>query len=271
MPPAVNRTIRSQNQLTLPLEDTQIPVQTPAQTPVQVQSAPLQGTTQAVPQNAVNSAIAERPKGSATTAETEGGLKADVQYRIVEADDLITSHIDDKGQFKPNQNYPQNLQPRDRIRDNDDQVRHIANNINPARLADNVMATDGAPIISPDGTVISGNGRTLAVKRAYNIGKAENYRQFLKNNASRFGISPELVDGMNKPVLVRKLTSDIDLEEFARQSNSSSISAMSSTEQAQNDTRYITPAMLQIIDTSKPIDENTDFVGCLQGFQNMAS
>ena len=83
------------------------------------------------------------------------------------------------------------------------------------------MATDGAPIISPDGTVISGNGRTLAVKRAYNIGKAENYRQFLKNNASRFGISPELVDGMNKPVLVRELTSDIDLEEFARQSNSS--------------------------------------------------
>ncbi len=77
MPPAVNRTTRTQNQLSLPLEDTSAPVQ--AQTPVQVQSAPLQGTTQAVPQNAVNSAIAERPKGSATTAETEGGLKADVQ------------------------------------------------------------------------------------------------------------------------------------------------------------------------------------------------
>lgn len=156
-----------------------------------------------------------------------------VQYKLLDVGDLITSH-DDALRIDPR--FPAELQPRDRTRQASElQITKIENGIKPQLLADSYKASDGAPIIGADGVVESGNARSIALRRAYQSGKAEGYRQWLEANAERFGLKPEDVRGMKRPVLVRQGLGDYDRAEFARQANESAVAAMSETEQARAD------------------------------------
>lgn len=177
------------------------------------------------------------PGGSQTSVVTERGLRVPVRYRLVEIDDLITSHDND---LRVNPAFPPELQPRDRTRaSSEEQIARIANDIQPELLADSPKAADGAPIIGPDGLVESGNARTIALRRAYGMGKTDAYKAWLSENAQRFGLTPEQVGAAKRPMLVRERTADVDRADFARQANEQAVATMSDAEQAKVDARNL--------------------------------
>ena len=198
-------------------------------------------------------------KGSTARVRTVQGTEANVQYRIVDADSLITST---KETGAPNPAYPQDMQPRQRDRAASlEQIERIAGRIDPELLAENALASDGAPIIGSDMAVESGNGRVMALRQAYKTGRAEGYRSWLKQNAGRFGLNETDFDRMTKPVLVRERISDVNRVQFAREANESSVSSMSSAENAMNDARLITPGFIRAYyNEGRTLAENREFI-----------
>jgi hypothetical protein len=96
---------------------------------------------------------------------TSGGHEVGVRYEVVEADSLVASQ---RADLSPNPDYPAALQPRDRTRAaSAEQVNEIAARLNPERLGPSPEAATGAPVVGPDNVIESGNGRWLALKRAY--------------------------------------------------------------------------------------------------------
>ena len=166
------------------------------------------------------------------------GGQTKVRYAIVDADSLITSHTDDLGE---NPLYPQALQPRDRSRKSSEtQIADIAAKLNPEQMGETSDAGSGAPIISANGIVESGNGRSLALRRVYaeDGPKAKEYRKWLKSQ--RYPIR-----GIAKPVLVRIANperSDAERVDFTRRANAAVTADMSVTERGIADARSLTPA-----------------------------
>ena len=204
----------------------------------------------------------QRPTGKKVKIITSRGTEVETQYRILEADELIASNSDD-GKINPI--YPQELQPRDRTNDRDNQIQNIALHPDPERLAENRMASDGAPVIGSDRVVESGNGRIMGLRRSYRLGKAEGYRQFLIDNAQRWDLNPDDIAAMKNPILVRERLTPVNRKQFTSEANEASIASMSNTENAYDDARAITPQMLHALDISKPIDENITFVYAFKG------
>lgn len=183
-------------------------------------------------------------QGREATAVTERGSQVQTKYVAVEADSLVTSH---DNALNTNPKFPQELQPRDRARDaSEAQIAKIENAINPELLADSPKASDGAPIIGKDKIVESGNARTIALRRAYDSGKAEIYRDWLESNADRFGLDPAKIATMKRPVLARVGLGKYDRAEFARQANESAVAQMSVTESAKADAARM-PDMMGLV------------------------
>lgn len=162
------------------------------------------------------------------TVTTPAGTEFQVQPKVVEADSLITSNTAD-GAVNPD--YPKELQPRDRSRSASlDQINDIASKLNPRLLGDSASATDGAPIVSPEGVVESGNGRTLGIQQAYakNTEGAQKYRAWLESQGHD-------VAGMKAPVLVRERVTPMTTEElqaYTTEANERTTLALSATERA---------------------------------------
>jgi hypothetical protein len=168
-------------------------------------------------------------------AITASGRKVPVKYAVVEAADLVPSQLDD-GNANPA--YPTELQPRDRERRmSGAQVQDIASRLEPRWLDKSAKASDGAPIVSADGVVESGNGRTLAIRRAYQrrMPGAERYRAYLAEQGYP-------VDGMTEPVLVRVRQGDMTTEErisLAEDANEDDKLDLSTPERAMIDARKL--------------------------------
>lgn len=153
------------------------------------------------------------------------GKDVPFEYRLVEADSLGAS----KG--KADNQY------RDRTRAaSDEQVGSIANNLKFRMLSGSPVMDYGAPVLAMDGeTIIAGNGRTLAIQRAYGSGKAQAYKDDLSRKAHRYGLSKDAAAGMKEPVLVRVLSKDVDVRQAAIASNEGGGARMSNLEQAKVD------------------------------------
>jgi N12 class adenine-specific DNA methylase len=173
-------------------------------------------------------------------AVTTTNREVPVRYAVAELSDLTVSN-DQDGRINPD--FPADRQPRDRSRAaSQAQVAEIAGRLNPRLLARSPKASDGAPIIAPDGVVESGNGRTLALQQAYaeNGERAQSYRDML----AREGFN---IEGMSQPVLVRVRDGSMgedDVRQFIREANQRETAAMSPTENASADAQAITPDML---------------------------
>lgn len=186
------------------------------------------------------------------------GKKVPVKYEIVEADTLKTSHTPTG---EENLDYPKFLQNRDRSRQElVDQVKNISdkNKIEPERLGKNVVATEGAPIVLDDGTVVAGNGRTNGIKLAYQGEAGQIYRDYLKKQGYN-------VQGMKKPVLVRKMQqrySDEAMRAFIEGGNVAGTSQLSVSETALGDANKITSDLMSVYNPEYEIDniENTQFL-----------
>ncbi|MGL5539166.1 MAG: hypothetical protein ACRDC0_18325, partial [Aeromonas veronii] len=104
-------------------------------------------------------------KGRTAFVVTARGDEVETHFTVMEAADLIPSNLAD-GTVNPD--FPQDLQPRDRTRQSSIlQISRLSKSLRPAQLADSGLSSHGAPIIGPDRVVESGNGRTLAILRAY--------------------------------------------------------------------------------------------------------
>ncbi len=186
--------------------------------------------------------------GRGSTAKTDRGTAVETQFAVVEAGDLISSHNE---WLRPDERFPKELQPRERTRQASElQIQHIAAHLEPEFLAESPRASEGAPIVGPDLVVESGNARVIALKRLYAQGheNAEKYRNWLVKNAERFGLDPEQVMKLKRPVLVRVRRSDVDRVKFTREANEASVAAMSATEQALADAERISPQLLGMLE-----------------------
>lgn len=167
------------------------------------------------------------------------GAEVSGEWAIMDAGKLVAST--DEG-------YDDRLQPRNRARQaSKEQTNEIALNLDPARLNDSETTDLGAPIVDARGMVISGNGRTIAIRQAYDSERAERgdaYREFVYNRAKELGI--DIPDGVKNPVLVRRVdnTGEMSMEEFAARLNKSQVAGMSVAEQAIADSRRILEAGL---------------------------
>ncbi|WP_441373632.1 PLxRFG domain-containing protein [Acinetobacter lwoffii] len=196
-----------------------------------------------------------QPPGKTEKVYTPGtNREIEVRHKVVEADDLITSN-DANGAVNPN--FPKHLQPRDRSRPTSiAQVHDIASKLNPKLLGENPSTASGAPIVSAEGVVESGNGRTMAIRKSYETDKGEAYKQWL-------GEQGYDVSGMKNPVLVRERTSsmtDQELRDYTRESNESSTLTMSPTEQAMVDAKAVVDLLDQYRGGDINSAANRDFV-----------
>lgn len=203
--------------------------------------------------------LAQDSKGNISRVVTGRGTEVETRYKVVEADQLITSHNE---QGKVNPDFPQELQPRQRNRAaSRDWISKNAGKLDPELLAESRLASNGAPIIGSDNIVESGNGRVLLIRQAYNNSvKGLQYQQWLEQNAQRFGLDPQQISQMKQPVLVRERLTDIDRPAFTREANESSIATMSQSEQAINDANKLTTNILTAYDPNKPLAANTEFL-----------
>lgn len=185
------------------------------------------------------------------------GSSYDFAYEVKDWGDLIASN---DRLYGVNPLYPSELQPRDRTREaSRQQIERMADDLKPELLGESYKLSDGAPIIGPDNIVESGNGRTLAIGRAYENGRASAYQDFVNNWANQRGMD---ITGMKQPVLVRTRLSDVDRVQFARLANESDVAQFSATERAMSDSDRLPDSTLLKInsDGSINIDGSMDYV-----------
>lgn len=189
--------------------------------------------------------------GRLTRAYLNDGSLLKLQYAIVDAASLVTSHNTD---FTLHPEFPQELQPRDRTRDTmRQQIASIAGKLNPDLLGGSLYASVGSPIIGRDLVVESGNGRTMGIKTRYERDDAPHYREWLINEVARkIGIDAEQVLAMDRPVLVRIRLSDENRTTVTERANEGDIASMSPMEQAKVDSRRLTEDDLDVF---RPSDD----------------
>jgi hypothetical protein len=192
-----------------------------------------------------------------TTAIGMDGSSYDLAFEVKSLDEMIASN---DAAYGVNPLYPAELQPRDRTREaSRQQIENMANDLRPEWLGESQRLSDGAPIIGVDNVVESGNGRTLAIGKAYEQGKAEEYRAFVEQYAREKGWD---ISGINNPVLVRTRLTDTDRVQFARLANESDVAQFSASERAISDAdRLPDSSLLQINnDGTINLDQSMDYV-----------
>jgi len=189
--------------------------------------------------------------------------------RVVDLDDLIASNTS-TGAVNPK--YTPELQPRDRSRTaSQQQIDTVAKNLVPESVLFDFHQIDrGTPIIGDDMMVESGNGRTLALKRAKEQypERWNEYQSKLKEQMAQHGISESELAGIKNPVLVRERLSKVNRADFAKEANQANVLQMSPLERAKNDAKSLKDSSLfnlqigddQSIDQALRSPKNARFV-----------
>lgn len=138
----------------------------------------------------------------------------DATYKIVPAGDITASH---DMNYAVNDLYPAEYQPRDRNRPQmRGQVEKMTKGMKPELLAESQFVNEGAPVVNNSGVVLNGNGRVMAVQKAYkgltdaHKKSAKAYKDYLVSIAPSLGIAPEKVQSMDHPILVRQAADNAD-------------------------------------------------------------
>lgn len=138
------------------------------------------------------------------------GETHDAQFAIVELDNIFASH--DEESFKPTENYPvdengNNINDRNYEGDKNLQetVKLYARELDPFQLINNNVTSEGTPIISQDGFVVSGNNRTMSTKlaKSQHPERWKDYQNELRDQIDDYGIDPSVLEKFENPFLVR--------------------------------------------------------------------
>lgn len=190
--------------------------------------------------------------GRTNKVKTAKGTKLDTQFAVVEGTQLIVSHTLTGAE---NPNYPQELQPRDRGRKSSIAwVQKTANNLDPESLGRTGRADSGAPIVGDDLVVESGNGRTLAILLAYEKNQANEYRDWLMEEAEYFGFSKEKLLSFRQPILVRIRQTPVDRVSFTVEANQDDKLSYTATERAKSDAKRLNSHLFQLFAPSEDGD-----------------
>jgi len=167
---------------------------------------------------------ATKIQGDATTIEMPDGETREAEFMVVESDDILASH--NEISFNDTEGFPKTKDGRNANSRNykGDKSAQLKVNDDAANLKSSIVISDaatpdtGVPIISEDGIVLSGNGRTMAIKLSQNIApeKYQAYKADLLKRAAKFGIDPSEVAKMKKPILVKvdKSVKDYSVKTF---------------------------------------------------------
>ena len=144
--------------------------------------------------------------GSGGMVKFAEGVEIPYKYKIVESKNVKPSHLP-SGERNPEHSIAL-AQPKERgdIQSKLAQEK-IAKNPNLGEVGQSPNPYFGAPIVNARGEVIQGNNRSLGLKRHYNEG-GSSYKKQLAENAEKFGMTPEQVQGMENPILVREAPID---------------------------------------------------------------
>jgi hypothetical protein len=198
----------------------------------------------------------ESQQPAATPTDTQRvstvtGRQVETRMRVVDASELQAASGE--------------LQPRDRTRaSSDEQINAIAGQLDPQRLGESAEADRGAPIIGPDMIVESGNGRVMAIRRAFEMfpERAQAYRDYLA--AQGYDTT-----GLAMPVLVRERVTPMTQQErvaFVQEANQSATMALSPVEMAQIDVSAMVPSVVEVWRGGQVADAaNRDFVRAFIG------
>lgn len=190
----------------------------PAEVTKPVTPAPVEQPDPAKPTVTAKAPIAAREETRRVTIPTGG--KIDVRMELVNADDITQAEG--------------SKQNRDRDRAaSEAQIMSIVGKFDPEQLGDDNYTDRGAPIIGPDGTIESGNGRVLAINRVFDERPeaAQAYRDYIESQ----GFDTK---GIERPILIRRRVTEMDdatLRNFITGSNSDTKQELSAPERATQD------------------------------------
>jgi hypothetical protein len=196
------------------------PVAAPTQPQPSASLTPPVGNDGQQPAATPTTDVPETGFGNTQRVSTVTGRQVETRMRVVDASELQAASGE--------------LQPRDRSRmSSDEQINTIAGQLDPQRLGESAEADRGAPIIGPDMIVESGNGRVMAIRRAFERfpERAQAYRDYLA--AQGYDTT-----GLAMPVLVRERVTPMDQQErvaFVQEANQSATMSLSPVEMAQID------------------------------------
>lgn len=145
----------------------------------------------------------KRIVGNKRTRTLADGSKLRGHYEIVEADSLTPSHNANDG-YKKSEGFPVNEEGRtinDRDYENDKQAQMVTDMI---AMKYDGQTVDQVPVVTSDGIVVDGNGRTMAGQKAAKNGTDSAYLEALKENAENYGFTAEQIEqsGIKHPRLV---------------------------------------------------------------------
>lgn len=137
-------------------------------------------------------AASPRIDGNAGSITAADGTKIPGHYVLVSANALTPSH-NPNANFAPSEGYPtvdgQSINDRDYQADQEEQAK-----VQQVAQTYDGRAITNMPVVSNEGLVYSGNGRTMAGQLAAANGTDGAYTEALKENATQFGFTPEQVD-----------------------------------------------------------------------------
>lgn len=169
--------------------------------------------------------VADAPVGSYTTVSFGKDQQVAGIYQLVDAAAMQPSHLD--GQRNP-LHFLDEAQPKERT-DAASRIsaKDMAANMRPNEITEGATAYVGAPVTNARSEVIQGNNRAEALRLMWesNPDTAKAYKQWLVENAAKFGLDPKAIEAMERPVLVRRVDVDdakaIELGQYVAQDTES--------------------------------------------------
>jgi hypothetical protein len=164
----------------------------------------------------------------------DGETKIKGHYEIVPAESLTPSH-DVNNDYKKSEGFPTDAEGRT-VNDRDyEHDKAAQQNTDQIAMKYNGMAIENVPVVSDEGIVYDGNGRTMAGQKAAKEGTDGEYINDLLENAENFGFTREQIEqsGIKHPrlVLVTDERLPYDAATFAK-FNRNEKKTLSNTEQA---------------------------------------
>ena len=159
------------------------------------------------------------------------------------------------------------LQGRDRGRQqSEDTSRSRAVNFDPAQVLESRVSDSGAPLVTPSGVILSGNGRTLTITELYDNPDLSKQKESYLAELRKFGD----IEGIERPILVQRIKTEewgkIEKQQyeqavkFADASNVSKVDTMSSFERSVKDAKILKPFANLMKSPNINTGVNSDFI-----------
>lgn len=137
--------------------------------------------------------------GKEITILMPNGERRKAQFALVEASEILASHNEEN--FLPTAGYPEHNGRSINDRNYQDDVHaqqkviNAAENLEPSILISTSRTPSGTPIITKDGIVVSGNNRTMSLKRAMEEYPLvyQQYIDFMREEFSAYGFSKDKI------------------------------------------------------------------------------